>query len=94
MRRLEVRIRRSKRMGKLALVAVLAVSVGLGIFLVQGLRLAVGLDRTSLLARGVLGLALLLTLDVFSVVLIRRQHRRLDEARSDLEALVRGEPPE
>jgi hypothetical protein len=40
-----------------------------------------------------LGLALLVALNVFSVALVRRQHSVLDQARSDLEELVRGDSP-
>lgn len=94
MARLESRIRRSKRTGKLVLVGVLLISLVLGYPLLQGLFLAAEAGRDDLLLRGFLGMGLLAGLNVFSVVLIRRQHRRLDEARQELSSLVVGHPAE
>lgn len=88
MKRLNERIRRSKRTGKIVLGGVLLVSLILGGVLVQALSLALTGGRGDLVWRGAFGLALLLALDAFSIVLTRRQHRRLDEAREELRALV------
>jgi len=88
MRRLEDRIHRSKRNGKVILGGVLVVSLVMGAVLLQALSLALEGGQGDLVARAVFGLAILLALDVFSVVLIRRQHRRLDEAREELRELV------
>jgi exosortase/archaeosortase len=60
--------------------------------LVQGLLVALEAGRNDLVMRALVGLSLLVGLNLFSVVLIRRQHRMLDEARDGLEALVRGDP--
>ena len=60
----------------------------MGAVLLQALSLALEGGQGDLVARAVFGLAILLALDVFSVVLIRRQHRRLDEAREELRELV------
>ena len=87
--RLEARIRRSKRAGKVALAGVLLVSLVLGAVLLQGLLVAAEAQRHDLILRAALGLGLLLALDLFSLYLIRRQHRMLDEAREELEELVR-----
>ena len=91
--RLDRRIAQSKRRGKVVLGGVLLVSVALGAILIQGLLLALETDRKDLILRAWVGLGLLAGLDLFSVILIRRQHRRLDEAREDLVALIRGDPP-
>jgi len=88
MKRLDRRIHRSKRNGKLVLGGVLIVSLILGAVLAQGLVLALEGGRSDLVGRAVFGLALLLALDAFSVILIRRQHRSLDEAREELRELV------
>ena len=88
MKRLDERIHRSKRTGKLVLGGVLIVSLILGTVLAQGLFLALDGGRGDLVGRAWFGLALLLALDAFSVILIRRQHRRLDEAREELRELV------
>jgi len=84
MKRLDQRIQRSKRSGKIALGGVLLVSVVIGSVLVQGLLLALEAGRGELVGRAVLGLALLVGLNGFSFILIRRQHRSLDEAREEL----------
>ena len=88
--RLEERIRRSKRFGKMVLAGVLLVSIVLGSVLIQGLFLALEAQRQGLVVRAGLGLGLLLAVDLFSVFLIRRQHRMLDEAREDLQEIIRG----
>lgn len=91
--RLDERIRRSKRSGKLVLGGVLLVSLVFGVVLVQGLLLAEQGNRGDLVWRAALGLALLLALDLFSLLLIRRQHRRLDEALEEMRELVRLPDP-
>jgi hypothetical protein len=91
-KKLDQRIQRSKRSGKLVLGGVFLVSVAFAAVLVQGLFLALETGRTDLVGRGVFGLVLLLGLNLFSLVLVRRQHRMLDEAREELEELVRGNP--
>jgi len=75
-------------MGKIVLGGVLLASVAFGGVLVQGLVLASEGGRGELVARAWIGLGLVLVLDLFSVVLIRRQHRVLDGARADLQALI------
>jgi hypothetical protein len=90
--RLERRVQRSKRAGKLIMLGVLLVSVVFGAVLLQGLLLAHDVGRTDLLARAMAGLLLLVGLDLFSVIMIRRQHQMLDEARADLRELVGGDP--
>ncbi len=92
-RRLDQRIRRSKRSGRIVLGGVFLVSVGFAAVLVQGLVIALDVGRSDLVGRGFFGLALLLGLNVFSLALVRRQHRMLDEAREELEELVHGDPP-
>lgn len=92
--RLDRRILRSKRWGKVVLGGVLLTSLLLGLVLLQGLMLALDAGRGDLVAVAGGGLVVLLGLDLFAAVLVRRQHRILDEAREDLEALVLGEPPE
>ena len=89
--RLERRVQRSKRHGKLVLAGVLLVSVVFAAVLTQGLLLALDADRTDLVARAWAGLGLLVGLDLFSLIMIRRQHRMLDEAHADLQELVRGD---
>jgi phosphate/sulfate permease len=90
---LDERIRRSKKTGKTVLVAVVLVSLVFAVVLTQGLSLALEASRSDLVIRALVGLGLLAGLNLFSVVLIRRQHRVLDEAREELEALVRGDLP-
>jgi hypothetical protein len=93
MKRLEERIHRSKRTGKVILGGVLVVSLVMGAVLLQALSLALEGGQGDLVARAVIGLAILLALDAFSVVLIRRQHRRLDEAREELRELLNLSAP-
>jgi len=88
--RLDERIRRSKRTGKIVLSGVLLVSLVLASVLIQGLVLANAAQRSGLLIRAALGLGFLAFLDIFSVILIWRQHRLLDEARDELVELVAG----
>lgn len=90
--RLDRRIAGSKKWGRIVLAGVILVSLILGAVLLQGLLLALDEGRKDLVLRAVLGLGLLLGLDLFSLLLVRRQHAILDEARSDLEELVRGDP--
>ena len=89
--RIDRRVQRSKRTGKIVLLGVLLVSLVFCGVLIQGLSLALDAGRTDLVVRGAAGLVLLLGLNVFSVVMIRRQHRMLDEARADLKEMVTGE---
>jgi hypothetical protein len=91
--RLDRRISVSKRWGRIALAGVILISLVFGAVLVQGLLLALEAGRRDLIFRALAGLTLLVGLDVFSLVLVRRQHTMLDEVRSDLEDLVRGDPP-
>ena len=88
MKRLDERIHRSKRSGKIVLGGVLLVSLVLGGVLVQGMLVALDGGRGDLAGRAAFGVALLVVLNSFSVYLIRRQHRRLDEAREELRELV------
>ena len=92
LKRLDERIRRSKRTGKIVLGGVAVVSLVFAVVLTQGLSLALEGGRNELVIRAVVGLGLLVGLNFFSVVLIRRQHRVLDEAREELEDLVRPLP--
>ena len=92
LRRLDQRIQRSKRRGKIVLGAVLTVSFVFALVLTQGLSLALESGRSDLVIRAWVGLGLLAGLNLFSVIMIRRQHRLLDEAREDLEALVLEKP--
>ena len=92
LKRLDLRIRRSKRSGKIVLGAVVLVSLVFGMVLVQAFSLAQEAGRRDLVVRALVGLGLLVGLNLFSVFLTRRQHRMLDEAREDLEALVAEDP--
>lgn len=71
---------------------IVALALIFGGVLVQGLLLALDAGRWGLVLRAAFGLALLAGLVVFSVVLVRRQHVVLEEARSDLEEMIRGGP--
>jgi len=68
---------------------VLLVSVVFAAVLVQGLLLASNAGRQDLVLRAFIGLGLLAGLNIFSLVMVRRQHRMLDEAREELEEIVR-----
>ncbi len=92
LKRLDLRIRRSKRSGKIVLGAVLVVSLVFGLVLIQALLLAREAGRQDLVVRAWVGLGLLACLILFSAILTRRQHRMLEEAREDLEALVAEDP--
>jgi hypothetical protein len=92
-KRLEERIERSKRSGKIVLGGVILVSLVFGFVLVQGLFLAMEAGRGDLVGRAVFGLMLLVGLNTFSLILIRRQHRMLDEARQELKEMVRHPQP-
>ncbi len=76
----------------MVLAGVLLVSIVLGTVLIQGLFLAAEAQRQDLILRAGLGLGLLLILDLFSIYLTRRQHLILDEAREEMEELVRKSP--
>ena len=93
LKRLDQRIRRSKRAGKFVLGGVALVSLVFGLVLIHGLSLAREAGRQDLVLPAVAGLGLLVGLNLFSVILTRRQHRILDEAREDLETLVAEDPP-
>jgi len=90
--RLDRRIRRSKKWGLVVLGGVLVVSVAFGGTLVHGLLLALDAGRGDLVVRAWAGLGILVGLDLFSVFLILRQHRKLDEARKELLDLVSADP--
>ena len=90
LKKLNRRVLRAKRRGKAALVGVLLVSLVFAAPLIQGLALALDQGRNELKLRGFLGLGILLALNLFSLFLIRRQHKNLDEAQDELEALVEG----
>jgi hypothetical protein len=75
----------------MALGGVLLISLVFAATLAQGLSLALEEGQGELVRRGVFGLLLLGVLDVFSVLVIWRQHRMLDEARREFEELVRGD---
>ena len=92
--RLDRRIQRSKRSGKIVLGGVLVLAVVFGVALIQGLFLALDAGRNDLVTRALVGIGFLLGLALFSGILIRRQHRLLDEAREEMGALVKGEPPD
>jgi hypothetical protein len=87
-KRLEERFRRSKQSGKVVLGAVLLVSSILFLVVFHGVTVAWQAQRWEVVIRGGLGLLLLVALDLFSIVLIRRQHRVLDEVRAEMLALV------
>jgi hypothetical protein len=89
--RLDRRIHRSKRSGKLIVLSVFLVSLLLGGVLVQGLKLARDAGRTELVVPGLIGIGILAALNLFSGFLVRRQHRLLDEAREDLRRMVAEE---
>jgi hypothetical protein len=93
LKRLDHRIRRSKRVGKVVLGGVVIVSMVFGAVLIQALLLALRGGRDNLVIRALVGLGLLAGLNVFSVLLIRRQHRTLDEAMEEMEEMVRGDLP-
>ena len=90
MRRLNERIRRSKRRGKIAVIVVLVVSLLLGSVLAQALIVARGTGHDEVVSRVFFGIGLLVALNVFSVALAWRQHKLLDQARSEMIELVRG----
>lgn len=90
MTRLDERIRRSKRRGKISAVVVLVVSLVLGSVLSQALALARSTGQDDLVTRAIFGIGLLVVLNLFSVTLAWRQHRLLDQARLELDELARG----
>jgi hypothetical protein len=89
MRRLDERIRRSKRTGKISVLVVLVVSLVLGSVLAQALVLARGTGQDDLASRAIFGIGLLVVVNLFSAGMAWRQHRLLDQARSELSTLVR-----
>jgi hypothetical protein len=91
LKKLDERIKRSKRLGKMAVAGVFLMSVVFGGVLVQGLVLAQELGQDDLVARAIRGLSCLTLLNIVSVVLIWRQHRTFDKARAELQELVEGE---
>ncbi len=90
MTRLDERIRRSKRRGKISVVVVLVVSLVLGSVLSQALALARSTGQDDLASRAIFGIGLLVVLNLLSLTLTWRQHRLLDQARLELDELVRG----
>lgn len=74
------------------MLGVFLVSLFFAVPLVQGLILALDRGRNDLQLWALLGLGLLVALNFFSLILIRRQHRNLDDARSELEALLEAAP--
>ena len=93
LKRLDLRIQRSKRAGKLVLAGVVIVSLIFGGVLIQALLLALEGGRGELVTRALGGIGLLAGLNLFAILLIRHQHRSLDEAREEMEEMVRGELP-
>ena len=92
LKKLDQRIKRSKRTGKIALVGVGLVSLACGSLLIQGLLLARETGHAELMGRAALGLVIVVGVDLFSLFLIRRQHRLFDEARRELQDLIGGLP--
>jgi hypothetical protein len=90
MRRLNERIRRSKRRGKISVIVVLVVSLMLGSVLAQALAVARSTGQDELATRAIFGIGLLVAVNLFSVALAWHQHRLLDQARSEMVELVRG----
>ncbi len=90
MRRLDERIRRSKRRGMISVVVVLVVSLVLGSVLAQALVLARSTGQNELVTRAIFGIGLLVVLNLLSLTLVWRQHRLLDQASLELDELVRG----
>jgi hypothetical protein len=92
LKKLDQRIKRSKRTGKIALVGVGLVSLACGSLLIQGLLLAREAGHPELMWRTALGLVIVVGVDLFSLVFIRRQHRLFDEARKELTELIEDHP--
>ena len=92
LKKLDRRIERSKRIGKIALVGVGLVSLACGGFLIQGLLLARETGHPELVWRAAFWLVLVVGFDLFSIVFIRRQHRLFDEARKELKELIEDNP--
>jgi hypothetical protein len=90
LRRLNERIRRSKRRGKISVVVVLCVSLVLGSVLAQALVVARSTGQDELASRAVFGIGLLVVVNLLSIAMAWHQHRLLDEARSEMEELIRG----
>jgi len=93
LKRLDLRIQRSKRTGKIVLAGVAFVSLIFGAVLIQALLLALEGGRGELVTRALAGIGLLAGLNLFAILLIRHQHKTLDEAREEMEEMVRGELP-
>jgi hypothetical protein len=72
---------------------VVIVSIIFGAVLIQALLLALRGGRGDLASRAFMGLGLLAGVNLFSILLIRRQHRTLDEAREEMEEMVREDLP-
>ena len=92
LKKLDQRIKRSKRTGKIALVGVGLVSLACGSLLIQGLLLARETGHAELMGRAALGLVIVVGVDLFSLVFIRRQHRLFDAARKELKELIEDRP--
>jgi len=94
LKKLDQRIKRSKRTGKVALSGVALLSLACGSLLLQGLLVARATGDSEVMARAVVGLVIVVSFDLFAVFLIRRQYRLLDEARRDLQELIGALPAE
>ena len=90
LKKLDQRIKRSKRTGKIALAGVGLVSLACGSLLIQGFLVARDTGHPEFMWRAVLGLVIVVGFDLFSLAFIRRQHRMFDEARKELEELIKG----
>jgi hypothetical protein len=90
LKKLDERIRRSKRLGKIAVGGVLILSLTFGGVLVQGLLLALETGHDDMVARAIRSLSCLTLLNIISIALTWRQHRTFDKARAELQELVEG----
>jgi len=90
MRRLDERIRRSKRRGKISVIVVLVVTLVLASVLAQALALARSTGQDDVVTRAIFGIGLLVVVNLFSVAMSWHQHRLLNRARSEMDELVRG----
>jgi hypothetical protein len=90
LKKLDERIRRSKRLGKIALGGVFLMSLTFGGILVQGLILALETGQDDMVFRAIRSLCCLALLNLVSIALIWRQHRAFHEARTELQELVEG----
>ncbi len=89
--RLDERIRRSKRFGKIAFGGVVLMSLVFGGVLVQAWIVAEQTGHPELVFKALRALCCLVALNLFSYYLVRLQHRVLDEARNEMRELVEGD---